>query len=119
MKDNVKKRMCLCGCGWAGHRLERNYTRGSLTRVRVLSPMSGPTPGDLALGEGVPRVFGPEGLMAYVKSTMGLGEMETPLLKGPHTCFHVYWVPGQNRDSAIIWVRPACDSWRITWENRG
>ena len=47
--------------GWAAHRLEYNYHRDSPTGMRVLSPMSGPMPEDLALGERAPEASGIEG----------------------------------------------------------
>ena len=49
---------------------------------------------------------------------MGLGEMETPFLKGTLD-FHVHWVPGQCKVSIGIWVKPDCSSWRTSWEDRG
>ena len=47
-----------------------------------------------------------------------LGEMETPFLTGT-TDFHVHWVPGQSKGSIGIHVGSDCNSWRISWENKG
>ena len=54
--------------------------------MRVLSPTSNPTRGDLALGERALVHLKTIGLMR--RSSMGLGEMETPFLKGAHRISH-------------------------------
>ena len=64
-------------------------------------------PGDLVLGERDSRASGIEGQWGLY--TGGLREMETAFLKA-HTGFHVHWVPGKNRNSIGICVRPDCSS---------
>ena len=66
-------------------------------------------PGDLALGEGAPGEFGIE----VQWGSMGLGEMETPFVKGTHSISRAL-LPGQSRDSIGIWVKPDCGCWSIS-----
>ena len=87
--------------------------------MRVLSPMSVPKPGDLALGERAPRgnlalkVSG-----ACAQELHGTGGNRDPILKRRTQTFTCTdWVPGQSKVSIGIWVRPDCSSWRTSWEN--
>ena len=93
--------------------------RGSPTGVRIPSSTSGFHLLGSGIGTRSPQNiwhWRPVGL-AY-RSSKGMGEMETPLLKAAHrlSCARV---PEQSRDSKVIRIRPVCSSWRISWENRG
>ena len=105
---------------WASHGLESNYiAEAHPWEWEFWAPCQAPTPGDLTSGGGTPRAFGIEGQRSLCTGDpQGWGKQRLHSWKA-HPDFHVHWVPGQSRDSKGIWVRPACGSWRISWENRG
>ena len=99
----------------AAHRLGSNYIEEAHPcEWEFQAPCQDPVPEDVVLGEGGPRAFGIED---QPRCSMGLRKTDSTLERAHW--FSCALVPGQNRDSIEMWVRPASGSWKIFWENKG